>query len=188
MNEIITDIDKLRDVALDQHGYVTTAQAEEAGVSRPMLSYLVGSSRVERPVRGIYRVPQVPPTEHDAAHLAILWAGEGAVLSHDTALAAWDVCDVNPDRIHVAVPRSRRISKAGVGGVVLHRADVEPRRVRWWEQMPVVDLPTAIGQCVDRGLPSHLVEQAIENGERRGLLRECEARALEKKLEERNAG
>lgn len=30
--EVVTLLDRLREVALDQHGYVTTAQAAEAGV------------------------------------------------------------------------------------------------------------------------------------------------------------
>ena len=32
MNEIVFDIDRLREVALDQHGFVTTAQALGEGV------------------------------------------------------------------------------------------------------------------------------------------------------------
>lgn len=41
MEEILTDIDKLRDIALEQYGYVTTKQALEAGVTHASLSMMV---------------------------------------------------------------------------------------------------------------------------------------------------
>ena len=46
MNEVVFDIDRLREVALDQYGFVTTAQAEEAGVSAPSLAMLVKRGRL----------------------------------------------------------------------------------------------------------------------------------------------
>lgn len=101
----LTDIEKLREIALDQHGLVTTAQAEEAGVSRPALSYLAKHGRIDRVDRGIYRISQVPITENDRLQQALLWAGEESYLSHDTALAAWDICDINPMKIHISIPK-----------------------------------------------------------------------------------
>ena len=104
MNEVVFDIDRLREVALDQYGFVTTAQAEEAGVSAPSLAMLVKRGRLERVVRSVYRVPQVPPSSFDRFMLALLWTGcDEAALSHETALDAYDVCDVNPTSIHVVV-------------------------------------------------------------------------------------
>ena len=41
----IPDIEKLREIALDQHGLITAAQADSIGVSRPSLSYLVKNDR-----------------------------------------------------------------------------------------------------------------------------------------------
>ncbi|WP_165062940.1 type IV toxin-antitoxin system AbiEi family antitoxin domain-containing protein, partial [Adlercreutzia sp. ZJ154] len=133
--EAITDIEKLREVALDQHGFVTSSQAEEVGVSRPSLSYLVKHERIDRLERGIYRIPQVSATENDIYQLALLWAGDGAFLSHDSALAAWDICDINPTVIHVTVPKKRRVQKQGCRNVVLHRDDVSAGDLKWWDGM-----------------------------------------------------
>ena len=114
MNEVVFDIDRLREVALDQYGFVTTAQAEEAGVSAPSLAMLVKRGRLERVVRSVYRVPQVPPASFDRFMLALLWTGcDEAALSHETALDAYDVCDVNPTSIHVVVDGGRRIRRKG---------------------------------------------------------------------------
>lgn len=116
---------RLREIALDQHGYVTASQTQEAGVSRPSLTYLAQRGRIERACRGVYRIPQVPYTEHDAKHLALLWADpEEAALGYDTALDAYGVCDVNPTRVHVVVGKGKRMRRSGDEGYVVHKEDL----------------------------------------------------------------
>ena len=86
MIEVKTNIDKLRGIALDQYGYVTASQALDAGVGRAALSMLKKRGRVELVAHGVYRVPQVPPTELDRFMLAVLWTG-----AEEAALAASEV-------------------------------------------------------------------------------------------------
>lgn len=183
----IPDIERLREVALDQHGLVTASQAEDAGVSRPSLSYLTKNNRIERVDRGIYRIPQVPHSPYDMLQQALLWAGEGAILSHDTALAAWDVCDINPMVVHVTVPKARRIKKAGQQHILVHKDDVPQSSIKWWEGMPTACLELALQECIDRGVPSHIVDQAIQNGRSRALIGKESAQALRRRLESRDA-
>ena len=186
MNKPMTDMERLREVALDQHGYVTASQAQDAGVSRPSLSYLVKHGRIERACRGVYRVSQVPYTEHDAKHLALLWADpEAAVLGYDTALDAYGVCNVNPMKVHVVVGKEKRISRSGGDAYVVHKEDLSPGDLSWWEGMRVVRLPVALRQCIDAGLPTYLAEQAIEGGRARGLLSPEQAEKMTARLEAR---
>lgn len=187
MMQTVTDIEKLREIAIDQHGYVTTSQAEESGVSRPSLTYLVKNDRIDRIFRGIYRIPQIPATPHDTMHLALLWTdAEKAVLSHDTALDAWGVSDVNPTQIHATVPKGHRINKAGGKNVIVHHQNITESQVGWWEQMPITKLSLTIEQCIDRGLQSYLIRQAIKNGRSRGMLSKDEADCLINRLDSRN--
>lgn len=181
----MTDIEKLREIALDQHGLVTSSQAEEVGVSRPSLSYLVKHGRIERLERGIYRIPQVIATENDTFQQALLWAGDGAFLSHDTALAAWDICDINPVTIHVSVPKGRRIQKQGHVNMELHKADVSAGDLKWWDGMRTASPFLAIRQSIERGVSSHIIAQALENGRARGLISKEQAAKLEAELEAR---
>lgn len=186
MNETLTDIEKLREIALDQHGFVTTAQAQEASVSRPSLTYLAKHGRIERVRHGIYRVGQVPYTEHDAKHLALLWADpESAVLGYDTALETYGVCDINPTKIHVVVRKGKRINRAGGHAYRVHKEDLSPSDLSWWEGMRVVKLPAALRQCIEAGLPTYLAEQAIERGRASGLLLPAQAKELKERLEGR---
>ncbi|WP_080801192.1 type IV toxin-antitoxin system AbiEi family antitoxin domain-containing protein [Arabiibacter massiliensis] len=186
MFAMITDTEKLREVAIDQYGYVTTAQAEDEGVTRHSLAALTKRGRLERVAHGLYRVPQVPETRLDAFMRVILWTGAPeAVLSHDTALDAYEVCDINPTKIHVTVGKGRRIAKAGGEGYVLHRQDIDASQKAWWHRIPIVTLPCAIEQCIVADVPTYLIRQAIENGERSRLLTAEEARILEGELDGR---
>ena len=72
MNDIVFNIEKLREVALDQHGFVTTAQALGEGVSKATLSKLAARGRIEHVAHGVYRVPQVPADRFDRFMLAVL--------------------------------------------------------------------------------------------------------------------
>lgn len=179
MNNIVFDIDRLREVAVDQYGYVTTAQATEVGVSNSSLSMLVKRKRLDRVLRNVYRVPQVPPTGYDRFMLALLWTGVlEAALSHETALDAYEVCDVNPTSIHVAVDSGRRIRRSGGKGYAIHYQALGANQVGWWEGMRCVKLGVAIAQCAAEGTPTYLLMQAVENGRKKGLLSKKETERL----------
>lgn len=182
-----TYLERLRDIALDQHGLVTAAQAGDVGVSAQSLAMMVRRGRLGHAAHGVYRVPQVPATEYDAYQLALLWTGRPeASLGYETALFAWNVCDVNPGVVHVCVPAACRIRRSGGESYVVHRTDVPERDVGWWEGMRRVRLAPAIAQCVSWGTPSYLLLQAVEEGRARGFLTEGEAKDALGRLEERD--
>lgn len=184
MNGIVFNIEKLREVALDQHGFVTTAQALDEGVSKATLSKLAARGRIERVAHGVYRVPQVPADRFDRFMLAVLWTGAPeALVSHESALDMYGVCDVNPKVIDVTVARGRRISRQGGEGYSLHRENAAAADVAWREGVPVVSLRRAIEQCLEAGTPTYLLEQAVENGLAEGFLTPAEAKELVGELE-----
>jgi predicted transcriptional regulator of viral defense system len=187
MIEVATGVDALREVALDQHGYVTYQQALDAGVSQAALSMLARRDRVDRVAHGVYRVPQVPVTQYDPFMLAVLWTGATeACLSHDTALACWEISDINPTAIHVTVAAKRRIQRQGGEGYVIHHEDLASDQVTWWQEVPIVTVPTAIAQCLDSGVPTYLVRQAIERASRTGDLTSDQTETLTRRLEARH--
>ena len=189
MKEIVWNIEALRDIALDQYGYVTTQQALDAGVTKPTLSKLMKRDRLERVAHGVYRVPQVAPTTRDRYMLALLWTGAPeAVLSHETALDAYEVSDINPTTIHVTVDKSRRIRREGGQGYKLHYETLQKDQIGWWEEIPTVKLATAIWQCIEMGTPSYLIDQAIENGRKQGRLLQREVESLTKEIKNRDNG
>lgn len=186
---VVTKLERLRELALDQHGFVTSAQAEQEGVSHAELSTMVARDRLERAARGVYRVPQVPETEYDEYQLALLWTGvPEAYLSHDTALAAWEISDINPSRIHLTVARHRRLRRADGERYVVHYDDLDQERVTWWQGIRMVDVPTAIGQCIASGVPTYLIRQALDRAGRTSRLPAIDLARLTKELEVRDGG
>ncbi|MDR1442991.1 MAG: type IV toxin-antitoxin system AbiEi family antitoxin domain-containing protein [Bifidobacteriaceae bacterium] len=189
MQEVVTDLDRLREVALDQHGFVRASQALDAGVSEASLGMLARRDRLERVARGLYRVPQVPATRFDPYMKAVLWTGfPEACLSHDSALDAWEISDINPGHVHVTVGSARRIRRRTVpDGYVIHRQDLTPEEVTWWESIPTVTPATAIRQCLETGVPTYLIRQALERAGRTGLVRGLELERLTGLMEDRYA-
>lgn len=184
---VVTKLERLREVALDQHGFVTTAQAVAEGVSHAELSTMVARDRLERVAHGVYRVPQVADTEFDQYQLAVLWTGASeACLSHDTALAAWEISDINPDRTHLTVARRHRIRRQGGEGYVIHHDDLDPKQVTWWQGIRTATVPTAIAQCIASGVPTYLIRQALDRAGRTSLLPADERARLNDELEARD--
>lgn len=185
---VVTKLERLREVALDQHGLVTTAQAAGEGVSPAELSMMVTRGRLERLAHGVYRVPQVPETDFEPYQLALLWTGvPEACLSHETALAAWDISLINPERIHITVGPTRRIRRARGEQYVLHYEDVPAQSITWWQGLRIVDVPTAIAQAISSGVATYLIRETLEKASHTSLLPPDEAAQLSRDLEQRDA-
>jgi predicted transcriptional regulator of viral defense system len=56
---------KLLSLAQGQGGYFTAKQAAEIGYDYPHLDYHVGAGNFERVGHGVYRLPEIPVSEHD---------------------------------------------------------------------------------------------------------------------------
>lgn len=179
--------DVLWGIATAQHGFVTAQQAKGAGIDKHALQMLVHRGALERSAHGVYRFPQYPVGEHDDLMLAVLWARvPEAALSHETALGAYDISDVNPSRIHLTVGRQRRFRRADGDTYVVHYEDLAPEQVGWWQEIPIVTPATAIAQCLTSGTPTYLLRQAIERGHAQGYFRAPERNRLTKVLETRH--
>ncbi|PUB32220.1 putative transcriptional regulator of viral defense system [Promicromonospora sp. AC04] len=178
--------DMLWDVALDQHGYVTLSDARNLGISKDAVTMLARRKKIQRVATAVYRFPRFPAGANAPYMQAVLWAGDpGACLSHDTALAAYEVSDINPDRVHLTVPRARRIRRSGGDLYTVHHEDLADDEIGWWDEIPTVTLPTAIRQCIDSGVPTYLLRQALERGLEVGRLGDIDQKALALRLEER---
>ncbi|MDR1152794.1 MAG: hypothetical protein LBK72_10055 [Bifidobacteriaceae bacterium] len=109
-------------------------------------------------------------------------------LSRHTALMAWDVTDINPDRIHVNVAKRRRLRRASGDQYIVHHHDLAPGQVTWFEQIPITTVATTIGHCIDWGLDTYLIKQALERGGKTSRLARADREHLTRKLKERDHG
>lgn len=179
--------DVLWEQASAQHGFVTAQQAADLGITKGALQMLVQRDTLDRAAFGVYRFPKYPVGEHDSLMLAILWTrAPEAALSHETALDAYGISDINPNRIHVTVGKQRRLRRTGGEEYVVHYEDLDAKRIGWWQEIPTVTPSTAIAQCLAYGTPTYLLRQAIDRGHAQGYLTAHDRSKLTERLEGRH--
>jgi predicted transcriptional regulator of viral defense system len=165
----------------------TVADIDDLGIDRTAVRMMTRRGKVDHVAHGVYRFPEIPATEFDPYQLAVFWTGAPeACLSHDTALAGYDVCDINPGRIHVTVGAARRLRRRGGEQYVVHYENLDAGEVGWWNEIRTATLPTAIGQCIASGVPAYLLRQAIGTGHDRGDLTPAKTHTLTDLLDARD--
>jgi hypothetical protein len=102
----------------EQHGVVTRRQALAAGLTDAMVEARVASGRWQRLHHGVYATFGGELPRRAVLWAALLRAGPGAVLSHQTAAELAGLAPQPVPVVHVSVPRSRRVRR--VPGVVIH--------------------------------------------------------------------
>jgi hypothetical protein len=85
-----------------------------------MIHHKLRSDRWQRVYPGIYATFTGTPGRGAQLWAAVLSAGPGAVLSHETAAELLKLTDKRAELIHVTVPRQRHV--AAVSGISLHRS------------------------------------------------------------------
>jgi predicted transcriptional regulator of viral defense system len=102
-------LQRLFEHAAGQAGYFTTGQARELGYSARSLVHHVAAGHFERIERGFYRLVGVPATSHEDVVAAWLRFAPGrAVVSHETALALYELASSRSHEIHLTLPRKHR--------------------------------------------------------------------------------
>lgn len=170
--------DVVREIALDQYGYVTTKQAAEAGVPAVELPKLAARGGLENVAYGIYRVPDAPASAFDQFAEALLRAGEGSYLHGDSVLALFGLADVNPRRIKVAVRKRTRPKLPPFVELTLVKGDVVTTQYEGLESQRVAE---AILECRGRIERSRLMD-AAEEARREGLMTTREWQRVRKEL------
>lgn len=167
----LPDWDSLFEVAQGQDGYFTTVQAARAGYSRPLLHKHLAGGKILRARRGIYRVVHFPASDREDLVVLWLWSDQAGVFSHETALSLHDLSDALPSKAHLTLPTSWQRRRLRVpAGVVLHFADVGERDRTGFGAVPVTNPLRTIEDCIEASLTPGLLDQAIRQARRRGLI------------------
>jgi hypothetical protein len=103
------------------------AIARRQGASASIASYTmrnrVRNGRWQRLHRGVYATFSGEPVRETVLWAALLRAGAGAVLSHQTAAERHGLIDEPSPVIVITVPASRSPARTRIPGVVIHRSD-----------------------------------------------------------------
>jgi predicted transcriptional regulator of viral defense system len=163
------DPDALYSVAEAQAGYFTTAQAGSSGYSRSLLTHHTDAGAFKRARTGVYRLSRFPASQWEDLFVAWLQAGPRAVVSHDSALALYDLSDLLPSETHFTLPRSSSRRRPQIR---MHTTVLPPEDVTTREGLPVTSVSRTIADVARAGLPEDLVRQAIRQALDRGLTTE----------------
>ena len=160
------DQDALYRIAEQQGGYFTSAQAARAGFSRKLLWHYQRTRKLLRVAHGIYRLAQFPACRFEDLFVAWLKCGPKSAISHESALAVYDLSDVIPSETHVTVPRTASRRRKGIR---LHTNQLQQRDVVNREGLAVTSVPRTIADVSKTGLSEDHVERAIQEALQRGL-------------------
>ena len=159
----------LFDLASQQQGHFTTAQAKTCAYSRALLSHHARQGEFRRVRHGIYRLRNYPSSPFEEFAVEWLAAGtEASAISHSSALYLHELSDVLPDRIDVLVPRA----KSGYSGGDSVRVHTTIRPFETTKRHGIrVTFPerSIVDACLWGAEPSE-IRKAIEEGLQRGMI------------------
>lgn len=163
------DHDALYRIAEQQAGYFTARQAARAGFSWERLTAYSKRGRFQRIAHGIYRLSQFPASRFEDLFVAWLKCGPMAAISHESALAVYDLSDVIPGETHITVPRTASRRRIGIRLHTnqLRRADIVKR-----EGLPLTSVSRTIADVTKAGLSEDHVGRAIREALQHGLTTE----------------
>jgi predicted transcriptional regulator of viral defense system len=160
----------LYEIAAEQHGYFTAAQARDCGFSSRLLAHHVAGGRYERVRWGLYRLRAYPSGPRDEVMAAWLAVGkELAVVSHDSALDLLDLSDIIPNAVHLTVPRARRKFRP-LPGTAIHTTTrpFRPGDLTEREGIRLTAPARTILDATEIGVDPEQVELAIHQATERG--------------------
>ena len=167
------DHDHLYRIAESQGGYFTTWQAHQARFSYERLSYYAKNGLFSRIRRGIYRLTRFPMSPFEDLIVAWLRTGPDSAISHESALALYNLTDVIPSEVHVTIPRT---SSRRRNNIRLHTSRIAPVEITRRDGLPVTTVTRTIADVARSGLPEEHTRQAIEETLERGLANERDLR------------
>lgn len=172
-------LETLYELASEQAGYFSSAQARELGFGTARLQHHVKTGKLRRSTHGVLRLRDFPTTPFEEYVVPWLWSERRGVISHDTALMLHELSDALPSHIHMTLPASWEKRRLRVlDNLVLHFADVPETERVWKESVPVTSPLRTIEDCIRVGVAPELVGQAVRQAQQRGLIDRPTAKRL----------
>jgi very-short-patch-repair endonuclease len=157
----------LHELIARQHGLISASQASEFRVSSQTIARRVASGEWTRVLPRVCRVSAAHVTPQQSALAAVLWAGDGALISHSSAAVLWRFDGVRTSKIELWVPRERNIRSADV---LIHRSTRLDRADR--TEVDGIRVTTPVRTLIDMAgrLEEHRLFTVLEDLIRRDLV------------------
>jgi len=164
----------LLEIAKEQEGYFTAAQALSVGYTYRQQHHHKNRGNWEYIDHGVYRLRTYQESEYEDLIRWSLWSrnrrGEiQATISHETALAIYELGDTMPSRTHLTVPPGFR--KKIPGGCVPHKAWLQPEEVEHRRGFNITTPLRTLCDIADSPLSQDLLEGAVRDALERGFVK-----------------
>jgi hypothetical protein len=105
-----------------QSGVVSRQQAVDAGLTEKAIEWRLHAEHWRQLHRGVYATFTGAPSRQARLWAAVLRAGPGAVLSHESAAEIHELIDKPGSRVHISVPAEQHPARRqAIRGVLIHR-------------------------------------------------------------------
>ena len=101
--------DEIAELAVDNYGIVTAAEAVRIGVALKDVHEWIHSGRLEKVGRGVFRLRNYPYNEYCHYAEAVALVGDGAWICGDSVLAMHNLALVNP--LYTCVSTTKRVRR-----------------------------------------------------------------------------
>ena len=157
---------QLYQIAEDQAGYFSLAQASELGLRRNQIYRDVQRGKFVSAARGVYRFVQFPASRFEEVHRAVLSAGPQAVVGFQTALYVYELSDLIPDEIHLVLPPTSSRRRLGIR---VHTIQLLPEDMTEFEGLPITTVEKTIVDCAFAHIEDDQIRLAIYQALQRGM-------------------
>ena|SRR5437870_1877999 len=148
-----------------QFGTISRRQAATAGLEAEAMTRRVMTGSWVRLFPGVYRLAGVPPTPHQRAIAAVLWAGPKSALSHTSAAWLLQLAPASGGPLHVTRPESStKLDRA----VVVHRSALSRADTVEVDGIRCTNATRTVLDCAGL-LSDEPLEAAFEQARRLGL-------------------
>lgn len=171
-------------LASGQGGYFTAAQARRVGYSHQAQAHHVHAGNWHRVDRGLFRLTEWVPGEHDDLARWTLWSKGKGVVSHETALAVHDLGEFESARVHLTVPPGFRKRDDAVR---LHIAGLPASDVAEHGGFRVTTPVRSLVDAAGSGVDEEQLARAIEDARARGLVTARQLRERAEAIDPRGA-
>jgi predicted nucleotidyltransferase len=172
--------DRLYEIAESQQGYFTSTDAKSLGYDYPHQYFHVKKGNWVRVDHGIFRLKNFPSASHEDLIRWWLWTRKKGTISHETAVAVYDLEDILPATVHLTVPPDFR--KKPPKGVSLHKAKLVAADFEMRDGFPVTKPLRTIADLALSHMDPQRLSAVLREALQQGLVEKKDLLALSSKL------
>jgi very-short-patch-repair endonuclease len=159
-------IARLARLAAAQGGVVSRGQLLELGFTNAAIGRMVARGHLIRVRPGVYAVGHDRLSAQGRWMAAVLSCGDGALLSHLSAAAHWNLLQTNSGLIHVSLPSHRDVRVRQ--GLRIHRSHLHPADRASHHRIPLTSPHRTLLDLAET-VPLDRLREALEQSIRTGM-------------------